>query len=150
MKKLLLLIPCGLLFLSLSTSGQINKDSLSLVSDIYRDQLKLGKLLSQLEQQTNKKQGASEKAQTSADNNSSAADNLSDNPDSKKLARKAKNKANDAKKDSRNARTQSNNLDKLNKDIEHLKTRIENNQAKLNKQINVGRPNSTVIDSSSN
>jgi hypothetical protein len=124
----------------------MNKDSLSLVSKIYRDQLKLGKLLSQLEQQTNEQQDASEKAQTSANKNSTAADKLSDNPDSKKLARKAQNKASDAKKDSRNARIESDNLDKLHRDIRYLKNRIENNKAKLNKHIKYGSFNSTASD----
>jgi hypothetical protein len=128
------------------TSGQVNTDSLSIISDIHRDQVKLDKLLGQLEQQTNKKQGASEKAQYSANKNSTAADKLSDDPDSKKLARKAKNSAIDAKKDSRNARIESADLDKLHKDIHYLKNRIDKNQARLNQQIKGGMPNSTAKD----
>jgi hypothetical protein len=147
MRTLLLLIPVGLLLFCEPVSGQLNKDSLSLVSKIYRDQYKLSKLLGQLEQHSNKKDDASVKAQSSADKNSTAADNLSDNPDNKKLARKAQNKASDAKKDSRNARIASDNLDKLHNEIEHLKNRIENNQTKLNKHIKVGSANSTVRDS---
>ncbi len=83
MKKLLLLISYGMLLFCMPISGQVNKDSLSLVSKIYRDQLKLGKLLGKLEQQTNKKEDASGKAQNSAIKNSAAADKLSDNPDSR-------------------------------------------------------------------
>ena len=146
MLKLLLLIPCGLLLFCKPISAQLNKDSLTLVSKIYRDQLKLSKLLGQLEQHSNKKDDASEKAQSSANKNSVAADNLSDNPDSKKLARKAQNKASDAKNDSRNARIASSNLDKLNNDIQFLKNRIENNKAKLNKYIKDESYNSTAID----
>lgn len=144
MRKLLLLIPCGLLLFCLPVSGQLNKDSLSLVSKIYRDQFKLSQLLGQLEQHSNKKDDASGKAQRSADKNSTAADDLSDNPANKKLARKAQNKASDAKKDSRNARIASDNLDKLQNDIDYLKNRIENNKAKLNKFIKAESSDSTA------
>jgi len=133
MQKLFLLISCGLLLFCMPISGQRKKDSFSLVSEIYRNQLKLGKLLGQLEQKTNKKQDASEKAQNSANKDSTAADKLSDNPDNKKLARKAKNTAHDARKDSLNAITESETLDKLHNDIQSLKHTIEYNQAKLNK-----------------
>jgi uncharacterized protein YlxW (UPF0749 family) len=145
MQKLFLLISCGLLLFCIPISGQLKKDSLSLVSEIYRNQLKLGKLLSQLEQKSNKKQNASEKAKNSANKDSTAADELSDDPDNKKLARKAKNTSHDAWKDSMNAITKSETLDKLHSDIQSLKHRIENNQAKLNK-IKHERSNSTTID----
>lgn len=146
MQKLFLLISCGLLLFCIPISGQqLKKDSLSLVSEIYRNQLKLGKLLSQLEQKSNKKQDASEKAKNSANKDSTAADELSDEPDNKKLARKAKNTAHDARKDSMNAITESETLDKLHGDIQSLKHRIENNQAKLNK-IKHERSNSPTID----
>lgn len=134
MKKLLLLIATSLC-IHLSTSAQVNTDSLSLVSEISRDQLKLGKLQNQLEQQVNNKQNASDKVQSSANKNSTAAEKLSTDPDNRRLARKAKNTASDAKKDSRNARNESENLDKLNKDIENLKDRIAKNQVKLNKHL---------------
>ncbi len=146
MQKLFLLISCGLLIFCIPMSGQqLKKDSLSLVSEIYRNQLKLGKLLSQLEQKSNKKQDASEKAKNSANKDSTAADELSDEPDNKKLARKAKNTAHDARKDSMNAITESETLDKLHSDIQSLKHRIENNQAKLNK-LKHERSNSPTID----
>jgi hypothetical protein len=134
MKKLLLLISTGL-FIYISSSGQVNTDSLSLVSEISRDQLKLGKLQNQLEQHINNKQDASEKVQSSANKNSTAAERLSNNPDNKKLARKAKNTAKDAKKDSRNARNETENLDQLNRDIDNLKNRIAKNQVKLDKHL---------------
>ena len=123
----------------------MKKDSLSLVSGIYRNQIKLGKLLGQLEQQTNKKQDASGRAQNSANKDSTAAERSSDNPNSKKLARKAKNTANDARKDSMSARVESENLDQLHKDIQYLKKRIENDQTKLSK-ITARRSNSIAID----
>lgn len=126
-------------------SGQIKKDSLSLVSKIYRNQFKLGKLLGQLEQQSNKKQDAFGRAQHSANKDSTAAELSSVTPDSKKLARKAKNTANDARKDSMNARIESENLDKLHKDIQYLKKRIESDQTKLNK-LTSSRTNSRTID----
>lgn len=134
MRKLLLLISTSVFFY-ISSSGQVNTDSLSLVSEISRDQLKLGKLQNQLEQYVNNKENASEKVQKSANKNSTAAEKLSNNPDDRKLARKAKNTASDAKRDSRNARSESDNLNKLNKDIDHLKDRIARNQVKLNKHL---------------
>lgn len=146
MKKLLLLIPVGLLFFCMSISGQVNTDSLSLISEISRDQLKLGKLQNQLKQQINDKKDASDKAQYSANENSTAADKLSDNPDNKKLARKAKNRAGDAKRDSRNARSESENLDKLNKDIQDLENRIAKNEDKLYRHIRNGMNRRTAAD----
>lgn len=127
----------------------MKKDSLSLVSKIYRNQFKLGKLLGQLEQQSNKKQDAFGRAQHSADKDSTAAERSSDNPDSKKLARKAKNTANDARKDSLNASIESENLDKLHKDIQYLKKRIESDQTKLNK-LTSNRTTSITIDKKQN
>jgi hypothetical protein len=147
MQKVLLLTSIGLLFLCMSLSAQkVNTDSLSLVSKISADQLKLGKLQNQFEQKTKNKQDASAQAQKSANENSTAADKLSDDPENKKLARKANNKASDAKSDSRNARKESNSLDKLNKDIQDLKNRIANNQVKLNKYIQKGSAYSATTD----
>jgi hypothetical protein len=138
MKKVLLLTSIGFLFFCISVSAQnVNTDSLSLVSKISADQLKLGKLQNQLEQKTKNQQNASEQAQKSANENSSAADKLSNNPENKKLARKADNRADDARSDSRNARKESNNLDKLNKEILNLKNRIADNQVKLNKHLQI-------------
>jgi hypothetical protein len=147
MQKVLLLTSIGLLFFCLPVFAQkVNTDSLSLVSKISADQLKLGKLQSQLEQKTKNKQDASEQAQKSANANSNAADKLNDNPENKKLARKANNKASDAKSDSRNARKESDRLDNLNKDIQDLKKRIADNQVKLNKYIQNGRTNRATTD----
>ena len=139
MQKVLLLTTICLLFLCMSVSAQkVNTDSLSLVSRISADQLKLGALQNQLEQKTKNKQDASDQAQKSANENSTAADKLSDNPENRKLARKANNKAGNARSDSRKARNSSNSLDNLNKDIQDLKNRIANNQVKLNKHIQNG------------
>lgn len=139
MQKILLLTSIGLLLFCVSVSAQrVNTDSLSLVSKISADQLKLGKLQNQVEQKTKNKQDASEQAQKSANENSTAAGKLSDKPEDKKLARTANSKASDAKSDSRNARKEAGRLDKLNKDIEDLKERIAKNQVKLNKYIQDG------------
>lgn len=136
MQKILLLTSIGLLFFCMSVSAQkANTDSLSLVSKISADQLKLGKLQNQLEQITKNDQDASEQAQKSANENATAANKLSDNPENRKLARKANNKAGDAKSDSRKARKESNRLDNLNKDIQDLKNRISDNQVRLNKHL---------------
>ena len=148
MQKVLLLTSIGLLFFCMSVSAQkINTDSLSLVSKISADQLKLGKLQNQLEQKTKNQQDASEQAQKSANENSTAADKLNDHPENKKLARRANNRASDAKSDSRNARKESNSLDKLNRDIQDLKNRIADNQLKLNKYIQDGNANPATTDS---
>jgi hypothetical protein len=147
MQKVLLLTSIGLLFLCISVSAQkVNTDSLSLVSKISADQLKLGRLQNQLEQKTKNKQNASEQAQKSANENSNAADNLRDKPENRKLARKANNKAGDARSDSRYARRESDRLDNLNKDIQDLKNRIADNQAKLNKYIQNGSTNRAATD----
>jgi len=145
MQKVLLLTSIGLLFFGMSVSAQkVNTDSLSLVSKISVDQLKLGKLQNQLEQKTKNKQNASEQAQKSANENSNAADNLRDKPENRKLARKANNKAGDARSDSRYARREANRLDNLNKDIQNLNNRIADNQVKLNKHIQAGNANSAT------
>ena len=147
MQKVLLLASIGLLFFSMSVSAQkVNTDSLSLVSKISADQLKLGKLQNQLEQKTKNQQDASVQAQKSANENSNAADNLRDKPESRKLARKANNKAGDARSDSRYARREANRLDNLNKDIQNLKNRIADNQVKLNKHIQAGNANRATTD----
>jgi DNA repair ATPase RecN len=146
MKKLLFLTPGGLLFLCMSVSGQVNTDSLSLVSAISKDQLQLGKLQNQLEEKTNNKQNASDKAQNSADKNSTAADKLSEQPNNKKLAKKAKKEARAAKRNSKNARNESAHLDQLNNDMRELEKRIANNQVKLDKYIKNGTTQRTASD----
>lgn len=146
MKKLLFLTLSGLLFFCMSISGQVNTDSLSLISAISKDQLQLGNLQNQLEQKTSNKQNASDKAQNSADKNATAADKLSEDPNNRKLAKKAKKDARAAKKNSKNARIESGNLDQLNKDIKELENRIANNQAKLNKYIKDGTTKQTTTD----
>jgi flagellar biosynthesis chaperone FliJ len=147
MQKVLLLTFIGLLFFCIPTIAQkVNTDSLSLVSKISTDQLRLGKLQNQLEQKTKNKEDASEQAQKSANENSAAADKLRDNSDNKKLARKANNKAGNAKSDSRNARRESDRLDELNKDIQEVTNRIADNQVKLNKHIQKGRANRITPD----
>ena len=147
MQKVLLLTSMGLLFFCMSVSAQkVNTDSLSLVSKISADQLKLGKLQNQLEQKTKNQQNASEQAQKSANENSNAADKLSNNPEDKKLARRANSRASDARSDSRNARKESNSLDNLNKDILNVKNRIADNQIKLNKYIQDGKASRATTD----
>jgi len=136
MKKMLLPAIIGALFLCTSVSAQkVNTDSLSLISKISADQLKLGKLQNQVDQKTRNKQDASEQAQKSANENAIAATKLSNLPEDKKLARKADNKASDARSDSKNARKQAGQLDKLNQDILELKNKIAVEQAKLNNYI---------------
>src|ERR1700722_19466123 len=136
MKRILGLITiCFLFFYTTISAQKVNTDSLSLVSKISSDQLKLGKLQNTVEQTTKDKQEASMKAQKSADENSVAARKLSDNPEDKKLDREAKNKAGDAKSDARTARKEEGKLDDLNRDIQDLKNKTASEQVKLNKCI---------------
>jgi hypothetical protein len=142
MQKALFLTLIGWLFFCLPVAGQpINSDSLSLVSKINADRLKLDKLQNQLQQKAKNKQATAAQAQRSANKNSTAADKLRENPRNKKLARKANRKAGDAKRDARNARKAADRLDELNKDIQDLKERIANNQSKLNKYVQKGSAN---------
>ena len=134
MKRLSLLpLACMLLFCIPVFSQNINTDSLSLISKISADKLKLARLQNQIEEKTGNKQEAFEKAQKSADANNTAANKLSDNPENKKLARKADNKASEAKGEARNARKESRRLDNLNKDIRDLKSKIADEETKLNR-----------------
>jgi hypothetical protein len=145
--QVLLLTTIGLLLFCNSTFGQeVNTDSISLVSKISADQLKLAKLQNQLKQKIDDKQEAEDKAQKAASKNSNAADKLREDPDNRKLARKAHKKARNARQDSRSARKESQRLDELNKDIQNLKERIAENEMKLNKYLQDGRTNRITPD----
>ncbi|MES1249794.1 MAG: hypothetical protein ABUL46_03875 [Chitinophaga rupis] len=136
MKKNVLVALVGLFLASASLSAQqINTDSLSLVSKISSDQLKLGKLQNMVEEKTREKQDAATKAQQSADANKTAADRLGDASQDKKLARQADNKAGDARSDAKKARIAADNLDKLNKNIQELQDKIAKNQSRLDKYL---------------
>ena len=133
----------SMLFLYTTVSAQtqkVNTDSLSLVSKISDDQLKLGKLQNTVDQKTRDKQDAATQAQKSADENKTAANRLGDDAQDKKLARQADNKAGDARSDAKKARKASDRLDKLNKDIQDLQDKIAKNQSRLNKYILTGSP----------
>jgi cell division septum initiation protein DivIVA len=132
MKKIFLLLPAYMLLFCLSAYSQnINTDSLTLISQISADKLKLAKLQNQIEEKTNNKQDASEQAQISADANASAATKLSNNPENKQLAKKADNKAGDAKSEARNARKEARRLENLMKDISKMKSKISIEENKL-------------------
>jgi len=118
-------------FMSVSAQ-QINTDSLSLISKISADQLKLAKLQNSIEEITRNKQDYATSAQQSADKNKTAAGRLSDDPTDKKEARKADNAASDARSEAKKARKASDKLKDLNKDIADLKNKIANEQEKLN------------------
>jgi hypothetical protein len=138
MKKKLLVASLGLFFLCTTISAQtqkVNMDSLTLVSKISDDQVKLGKLQNTVDQKTRDKQDAAIQAQTSADKNKTAADRLGDDAMDKKLAKQADNKASDARSDAKKARVASDKLDKLNKDIQDLQDKIAKNQNRLNKYL---------------
>lgn len=134
MKKIMTLVVLGTtLFCTGVFAQKVNTDSLTLVSKISVNQVKLGKLQNEIEQKTTNKENAGDKAQASADENADAAKKLSDNPDDKRLARKANNKAGNAKTDARSARKEARRLVRLNNDIADLKNDIAKDQDKLNK-----------------
>ena len=134
MKKISLSIVLSTLFFCAGAFAQkVNTDSLSLVSKIGVNQLKLGKLQNEVDQKTKNKIDAGERAQNSADDNTEAAKRLSANPDHKKLARNANNKAGDAKTDAHTSRKEARRLVTLNNDISDLKNKINKDQAKLDK-----------------
>jgi cell division protein FtsL len=146
MKKNVLVALVGLFLVSTSLSAQqINTDSLSLVSKISSDQLKLGKLQNMVDQKTRDKVDAATKAQQSADANKTAADRLGDASQDKKLARQADNKAGDARSDAKKARIAASNLDKLNKNIQELQDKIAKNQTELNKYVQPGVTSATAV-----
>lgn len=139
-------------FMSVSAQ-QMNTDSLSLVSKISADQLKLAKLQNTVEDVTRTKQDYAVAAQQSADKNRIAAGRLSDNATDKAEARKADNAAGDARSDAKKARIAADKLKTLNKNIAELQDKIRKNQDKLNiylhsrsNTIETGRP--IPVDSS--
>jgi hypothetical protein len=145
MKKIYLLTSMFFLFMCTGAFAQkVNTDSLSLVSKISSDQLKLGKLLNTVDQKTRDKQDAAIKAQQSADENKTAANRLGDASQDKKLARQADNKASDARSDAKKARIAADKLDQLNKNIQDLQDKIAKNQSRLNKYIQTGAPVSVL------
>lgn len=132
MKKVLYLLPVGMLFLCTSVAAQkANVDSLKLVAQISQDQLKLGKLQNMVDQKILNKQTAAVDAQNSASDNVRSAEKLNADPDNKKLASDANNKASDAKRDASKSRKEAQRLDDLNKNITELKSKIAVAQAKL-------------------
>ena len=141
-KRILLLVPVYFLVFSASVFSQnINTDSLTLISKISSDKLKLGKLQNEIEQKTKNKMDASIQAQKSANANTDAANKLSDDPQNKRLARKADNKASDAKSEARYARKEERRLDNLNKDIRDLKNKIADEELKMKKYTLAGTGN---------
>ncbi|HEY4107528.1 hypothetical protein [Puia sp.] len=142
MKKILLIIPIGFLACT-SVFGQrqhVNTDSLSLISQISANQLKLAKLENTVNQVTREKQDATTTAQMSANSSSAAASNLTNAPADKKLSQDASNQAGDARSDAKKQRQKSAKLDKLNKDINDLKAIISDEQTKLNSYTGVNTP----------
>jgi small-conductance mechanosensitive channel len=142
MQKRWLSISIGVLFFCgaapMVSAQKVNTDSLSLVSKISSDQLKLGKLQNEVDQKTRDKKDAAEQAQKSANENTDAANKLSTNPQDKKYARRADNAASDARRDAKRARKASDRLDDLNKDIQNLQGRIAGEQNKLTKYAGAG------------
>jgi hypothetical protein len=136
MKKFYLAL-MGMTLLCTSTFSQkVNTDSLTLVSKISNDQLKLGKLLNEMGDKTRAMQDDSAKAQQSADDNKIAANRLGDDAQDKKLARQADNRAGDARSDSRKARNSRDKLDRLKQEIQNLQGKIAGNQRRLDQLVN--------------
>src|ERR1700744_3195062 len=99
MLKMFVMTATAVVITCMSVSAQsaqkINTDSLSLISKISADRLKLAKLQNTVEEKTRDKQDQATAAQQSADKNKTAADRLSDAPMDKTQARKADNAASD-------------------------------------------------------
>lgn len=132
MKKITLFVVLGTMFLCTGTYAQnVNTDSLSLISKISDNRLKLGHLQNEVDQKTKNQTDAGQKVQESANENTEAAKKLGDNPTDKKLARKADKRASDAKSDARSSRKETRRLVSLNNDIANLKNKINKDQAKL-------------------
>lgn len=148
MRKTIIMTAIAVVFAAMSVSAQqINTDSLTLVSKISADQLKLAKLQNTVDQITRDKQDYATAAQQSADKNKKEASRLSDDPTDKTQARKADNSAGDARSDARKARKASDKLKELNKSIADLKDKISKEQKQLDAygpapsaSINTGRP----------
>jgi DNA repair exonuclease SbcCD ATPase subunit len=136
MQKMFVMTAMAVVIACVSVSAQsaqkINTDSLTLISRISENQLKLAKLQNTVEEKTRDKQDQAATAQQSADKNKTAADRLSDAPMDKAQARKADDAASDAKSDSKKARKASDRLKDLNKNISDLKAKIAEDQGKLN------------------
>jgi hypothetical protein len=149
MKKFYLAL-MGMTLLCTSVFAQkVNTDSLTLVSKISNDQLKLGKLMNTIGDRTRSMQDDSAKAQQSADNNKTAANRLGNDAQDKKLAKQADSKAGDARSDGRKARNSKDKLDRLNKDIQDLQAKIGGNQRKLDRYIQAGMPVSALAPAAS-
>ena len=132
MKKVLYLLPLSLLFLCTSVVAQkANVDSLELVAQIAKDQVKLGKLQNMVDKQMANKKTAGVDTQNSASDNVRAAEKLNADPNNKKLASEADSKASDAKSDAGKARKETRKMNELNKDIFELKDKIATAQARL-------------------
>ena len=146
MRKMFVMTAVAAVFACMSVSAQhINTDSLSLVSRISADQLKLAKLQNTVDQKTRDRQDYATAAQQSADKNKTAAGRLSNDPTDKKEARKADNAAGDARSDAKKARKASDKLKDLDKNIAELKSRIADEQQKLNAYIPVSAASGGII-----
>jgi len=139
MKKIYLALMGMTLLCTSAFAQKVNTDSLTLVSKISDDQLKLGKLLNEMGDKTRAMQDDSAKAQQSADNNRTAANRLGDDAQDKKLARQADNRASDARSDSRKARNSRDKLSQLKQQIQHLQGKIDDNQRRLDQIVNAGK-----------
>jgi hypothetical protein len=143
MQRRWLLTLFGVFAFCVTTMAQkANTDSLSLVSKVSADQLKLAKLQNQVDDKTKDKKETAEQAQKSANDNTEAANKLSSNPQDKSLARKADRSASDARRDAKRARKAADNLDDLNKDIQKLNDKIAKENSKLNQY---GQPAAPVM-----
>jgi cell division protein FtsL len=149
MQKMFIVTAIAVVVISMSVSAQsaqkINTDSLSLISKISANQVKLAKMQNEVDQKTKEKQDYATSAQESADKNKTAAARLSDDPTDKKEARLADNSASDARSDAKKARKASDRLKDLNKDIADMKAKIAKDQDKLNAYMPVAALPAAVV-----
>ena len=149
MKKFLLTIPVVFLACTCVFGQQqhVNTDSLSLISQISANQLKLAKLQNSVDQFTREKQDAATTAQMSANSSSAAASNLTNSPSDKQLSNDASKEAGNARGDAKKERKKADKLDKLNKDINKTKAIISDEQTKLNAYTGINTAMPVMVQS---
>jgi small-conductance mechanosensitive channel len=109
----------------------VNTDSLKLIAQISKEQLRLGKMQNEVSGKIKDKQEAAARAAKSADENQKAASDLASDPQNKQLAHDADKLAGRANRDARKARKAAASLDELNQSIAESQQLVAKLQGKL-------------------
>jgi small-conductance mechanosensitive channel len=126
----------------------VNTDSLKLIAQISKEQLRLGKMQNQVSGKIKDKQDAASQATKSANENQRAASDLASDPQNKQLAHDADKLAGRANRDARKARKAAANLDQLNQSIAESQQLVAKLQGKL-AQYRALTPAAAVISTDS-